>query len=183
MAINELSLTGENMIQKQFHPVLVLLALVALCLSKNAWSGNDQTTFKGVSGYAAGKGCTGGNEGQDESASGVKPSLHTVEKPGDGWAMAAVSVDYYVNKKLKGCEGVVNGVKVKVMDTCPACARSGKIDINHSECSRMDSSNAGPTTVSWTNCKVDKKEQNPGVPNRNGKNQPKKQKGARNGQK
>ena len=171
------------MTHKQFSSIQFLLALITLCYCKEAWPGNDQTTFKGVSGYAAGKACAGGMEGKDESASGVKPSLHTVEKPGDGWAMAAVSRDYYVNKKLKGCEGVVNGVKVKVMDTCPECADNGKIDINHSECSQMDSSNAGSTTVSWTNCKVDKKEQNPGVPNRNGKKQGKDKKVAKRGQK
>lgn len=133
---------------------LLLLGMLFVSATSALANGEgDQTTFEGVSGYAAGQGCSGGQEGGDESASGVRPSLHTVENPGDGWAMAAVALPLY--KKIKGCEGMVNGVKVKVMDTCPACVKNGKIDINHSKCSQMNDSNYfHKITVSWSNCRM-----------------------------
>lgn len=140
-----------------------ILLFISLFAFANA--GEDETVFQGVSGYAAGQKCAGGLEGGDESASGVRPSQHTVENPGDGWAMAAVSPALF--RKLKGCEGMVNGVKVKVMDTCPACSRNGKIDINHSKCSQMNSSNAGRTVVKWTNCQVNVKGRHGKVPKKN----------------
>jgi hypothetical protein len=87
------------------------------------------------------------------------PSQHSVEKPGGGWAMAAVAVKLW--GKLKGCEATYKGQKIKVMDTCRDCKKNGKIDINHNACDKMDSSNAGRTVLSWTNCNPNLKYKHP----------------------